>query len=79
MLQSIAAPVIFILGIVNIVMGLLILLSCRCIPGLKLADGLMKYPAYKRFYRYHCYIWWVFWPSVLVHAVFAIMFFGVPF
>jgi hypothetical protein len=78
MFQSIAVPVIFILGIFNVVIGLLILLSCRCIPGLKLTDGLMRYPAYKCFYKYHCYLWWVFWPSVLVHAIFAIAFFGIP-
>ena len=39
----------------------------------------MKYSAYKRFYKYHCYIWWVLLPSVVIHAGLALAFFGVPF
>jgi hypothetical protein len=78
--QSItAARLVFILGITNLVTGGLVLLSCRCIPGSKVTGNLMKYQAYKRFYRYHCYIWWVFLISVAVHAVFAIGFYGVHF
>jgi len=75
----IAARVIPILGIINLVSGGLIFSSCRCIPGSKVAGKLMKYSAYKRFFKYHCYIWWVFWPSVAVHAIFAITFYGIPF
>jgi hypothetical protein len=40
---------------------------------------MMKYGAYKYFFKLHCYLWWIFWPSVLVHAGVAIVFFGVPF
>ncbi len=39
----------------------------------------MKYPFYRRIYGFHCYIWWVFWGSVMVHAVFAIGSIGFPF
>ena len=78
--QSIGvAKLIFILGIINLVAGALIFFSCRCLPGNRLAGGLMKHSAYKRLFSYHCYIWWVFWPSVIVHAVLALAFFGVPF
>ena len=70
---------VFILGMVNLVTVLAIVLSCRCIPGLAIVGKLMKYPAYKRFYKYHCYFWWVLWPSVVVHAIFAISLIGVPF
>ena len=77
--QSIAPRVILILGIINLVSGGVIFSSCRCIPGLKITGNLMKYAAYKRYYKYHCYVWWVFWPSVIVHAIFAIVFFGIPF
>jgi hypothetical protein len=52
--------------------------SCRCLPGSRWAGGLMKHSAYKNFYKYHCYIWWVFWPSVVIHAFLAIAFFGIP-
>ncbi len=76
--SAIASWLIFTLGIINLVSILLILLSCRCIPGWKLTSKLMKYGVYKRFFRYHCYIWWVFWPSVVIHAIFAIGRFGIP-
>ncbi len=74
-----AARLILILGIINLASISLIFLSCRCIPGWKLTRRLTKYRAYKRFFQYHCYIWWVFWPSVIVHAVFAVGVAGIPF
>jgi hypothetical protein len=73
------AKLIFILGIINLVAVVLIFCSCRCVSGNRIAGRLMKYSAYQRFFSYHCYIWWVLWPSVVVHAVLAIAFFGVPF
>jgi len=73
-----AARVIFILGAFNIVMALLIFLSCRCFPGIKIAGRLMRYQPYRRFFGYHCYFWIVFWLSVIVHAFFALMFYGWP-
>jgi len=74
-----AARIIFIFGIINFVTGMLVLLSCRCIAGARITGNLMKYKIYQRFYKYHCYIWWVFWTSVIVHAVFAVAFLGIPF
>lgn len=73
-----AARTIFILGIFNLAAGLLIFFSCRCLPGSRVGARLMDYEPYRRFHRYHCYIWMVFWPSVAVHALFALMFFGWP-
>ncbi len=70
--------VIIILGIINLVAGLLIFLSCRCIPGWRASGWLMKYQWYQRFFRYHCYIWLAFWPSVAAHAVLVILFLGWP-
>jgi hypothetical protein len=75
----IAARLIFIFAVINLVTGALVLLSCRCIPTSKITASLMKYRTYQHFYRYHCYIWWVFWVSVIAHAVFAGMFFGIAF
>lgn len=77
--ETAVARLIFILGITNLVAVTLIFLSCRCTPGLVIIGKLMKYRAYQRFYKYHCYIWWVLWTSVVVHAVFAISSVGVPF
>lgn len=74
-----ATRIIIVLGIINLTTGLLIFFSCRCIPGLKFAKGLMKHGWYQKFFKLHCYIWWVFWGSVIVHAIFAIVYFGWPF
>lgn len=75
----IATRVIIVLGIINLTTGLLIFFSCRCIPALGFAKGLMKQHWYQKFFKLHCYIWWVFWGSVIVHAIFAIVYFGWPF
>ena len=69
---------IVVLGIINLVTGALIFFSCRCLPGSRLGNKLMKYQKYQRFYKYHCYIWRVFWPSVMIHAILALIFFGWP-
>jgi hypothetical protein len=69
---------IFALGILNLIAVAALFFSCRCVPGMRILGKLMKYSAYKRFFRYHCYIWWVLWPSVIAHALLAIAFFGIP-
>jgi hypothetical protein len=74
-----AIRVLFVLGIVNLVTGLLIFFSCRCLPGSRFGKSLMKNKWYQRFFKLHCYIWWVFWTSVVVHAIFAIVYVGWPF
>ena len=74
-----AARIIFILGIVNLVTGTLLFLTCRCIPGWNVTSGLMKLKFYQRLFPYHCYLWWVFWPAVVVHIIFALAFMGFPF
>ncbi len=71
-----AARILIILGIINFITGALIFFTCRCLPGSKLGSNLMKHRKYQRFFKYHCYLWWVFWPSVMLHAVVAIIFFG---
>jgi hypothetical protein len=73
-----AARTIFILGVVNALTILLIFFSCRCLPGSTIGSRLMEHGPFKRFYRYHCHLWKVFWPSVSVHAFFALMASGWP-
>lgn len=75
----VALRVLFILGIVNLVTGLLLFFSCRCLPGSRWGKGLMKHGWYQRFFKNHCYIWWVFWCSVVVHAILAMVYLGWPF
>lgn len=70
--------IILTLGIINFVSGLAIMITCRCLPTSKWGKGLMNYRPYKAFYKFHCFIWWVFWPSVMAHALLAIVTFGWP-
>jgi len=80
LLQSVMVPrIIVILGIINILAGAAVFFSCRCIPGARLMGKMMKYSAFQNFYKYHCYIWRVFWPSVFLHSLLVLMFFGLPF
>ena len=77
--QSVAvARLILSLGIVNFILILLIFLSCRCLPGSRVGSKLMKIRWYKRFFGNHCYLWAILWPSVVLHAFFAVMFLGWP-
>jgi len=77
--QSLAvARTIFILGVLNLVTGLMIFFSCRCLPGSRVGSRIRDLRPYKRLFRYHCHLWKIFWPSVAVHAFFALMFFGWP-
>ena len=73
---QIAVRIIFFLGITNVVSGILIFFSCRCLPGSRFGKGLMNHRYYQRFFKLHCYIWWVFWISVMVHAVLAMIYLG---
>ena len=75
----IAHQITYILGIVNLLTALLVLLTCRCMGGAHLSGKLMKYAAYKWLFTRHCVIWWFFWISVVIHAIFALAYFGVPF
>ena len=75
---GIAARLLLILGVVNLVTGLLVFFSCRCVGGSRLGVKLMGHKGYQRFFKLHCHIWKVFWPSVIVHALLAIVFFGWP-
>ena len=73
-----AARVIFVLGILNFVLIVLILSSCRCVSGSRIGGRLMKQRFYKRCFAKHCYLWYVLCSSVVIHAFFAIMFMGWP-
>jgi hypothetical protein len=74
-----AARLILILGLVNLVTGFFLLFTCRIVPAFKLTRNLMQNSLYKKVYRYHIYLWGIFWISVTVHVIFAINFMGWPF
>ncbi|MBS3108486.1 hypothetical protein J4409_01310 [Candidatus Woesearchaeota archaeon] len=33
---------------------------------------------YEKFYNYHCYYWWIFIISVILHATLALYAYGIP-
>ncbi|MBI4188805.1 MAG: hypothetical protein HY529_06330 [Chloroflexi bacterium] len=74
----VATRVIIVLGIINLLSGILVFLSCRCLGGSKIGTRLMKNKSFARFYRYHCHIWKVFWASVFLHTVLVMVFLGWP-
>ncbi|MDO8740749.1 MAG: hypothetical protein Q7J54_04240 [Candidatus Woesearchaeota archaeon] len=75
---SLGIKIVYVLGWTNILSLVLILLSCRCILGLK-PSSFSSSKLYMRFYKYHCYYWWLLIASVLLHAIMAFIIFGNPF
>ncbi len=75
----IGARLVYLLGIINIVGLLLVFFSCRCLMGSRLAKWLRQFGWYKKFYSMHCFYWWLFFVSVALHAVLAIIAYGNPF
>lgn len=64
--------VILITGIINLVMSLYLFITCRFVPVSHLTEGWMQKGWYKTLYKYHVYAWWLFIPSLLIHATLAI-------
>lgn len=78
--STLALQIIFITAILNLLLLLAISFSCRCVPVFgKLGNRLMSYRSFQRFYKLHCYFWPIFWVSVIVHMVFALVLIGIPF
>ena len=63
------------LGITNIITLILVLTTCRCMFG-TIVGRLWERPWYQKYYKLHCYFWILFIISVLSHAIFAIMSYG---
>jgi hypothetical protein len=75
-----AARIVFILGILNFLLFLLLLLSCRCVPMLSgFGKKWLEYPPFKRFYQWHCWLWLILLAAMVIHMVFAIGLLGIPF
>lgn len=73
------AQIIFILGVINLIMAILIIFTCRCIPMWKLTKSIVKFKSYQVLIKYHCYFWYIFWPSVVLHIIFTLSRLGIPF
>ena len=65
--------IILITAIVNIVAVLIVFFTCRFVPALRLTKPLTKKKWFIQLYRYHSYVWWLLAPSVLIHAILAIL------
>jgi len=77
--QSLAAVrIVFIFGIINFILFLLLFFSCRC-PVAGIGRTWMKSETYQKYFRFHCYLWWFLLASVIIHMIFAILVFGIPF
>ncbi|MEW6062946.1 MAG: hypothetical protein AB1571_01055 [Nanoarchaeota archaeon] len=76
---AIGAKLVFVLGITNVIGLLLIYFSCRCRLGNSFFSKLIKKKWYEKFYNMHCYFWWFFFTSVVLHAIIALLTFGIPF
>ena len=74
-----AARLSYVLGITNLVSMALVVLSCRCLMGIDFVKTMQQYSWYRKFYNKHCYYWWIFFASVLFHAVLSITAYGNPF
>jgi hypothetical protein len=60
-------------AIINIVTVLILFFTCRFIPTLNLTKPLVNKKWFKTIYKYHSAIWWLLAPSVLIHAVLALL------
>jgi cytochrome b561 len=74
-----ASQIIFVLGIINLLTGLTLVSSCRWFPLARITSKIAKNQTYKSFFKYHSYIWWIFWTSVIIHVIFAVGQLGIPF
>ena len=68
----------FIMGITNGILALLLFFSCRC-PVTNFGKKWMASGSFQKFYKFHCYFWWIFLASVVIHIVFSIGLYGIPF
>ncbi len=77
--NMVAPKIVFALGIMNLLTGLTLYFSCRCFPVGKVGKQMMQKEWFKKFYKYHCAIWKIFWTSVIIHVALAIAVFRIPF
>jgi len=75
---TLAIRLIYIFGITNIISILLVLTSCRCMGIANITNRFFDYLWYKKYYSKHCWYWWIFIISVLLHTSLAFYIFGVP-
>jgi DMSO/TMAO reductase YedYZ heme-binding membrane subunit len=79
-LQSAAvARVIFVMGILNFLILLFLLSTCRCLPTARIGKNWLKNRRYQKIYKFHGYIWYFLAVSMAIHMFLAINYYGIPF
>jgi hypothetical protein len=73
-----AIQILFIAGITNIIFLLFVLFSCRCMGIWKFGKNWFNNKKFQKFYSFHCYYWYGFIISVLIHTILAFYLFGWP-
>jgi hypothetical protein len=71
--------VLMITGWLNLIFFILILLSCRCIGFWRITRKVVGNRVFQGIYSKHCWYWYGFILSVLIHAVTSVMLFGLGF
>ncbi len=71
--------VVFALGIVNFLTLLALFFSCRCMGSRKPFSKMLHFKPFARFYKFHCYYWYILFGSVVAHLTIAIKVLGIPF
>ena len=69
------------LGLITLVFGLAIFVSCRICVSFLARAGLDRFTSgksYRSFYRFHSYYWWIFWFVFVLHVLTALMHSGIP-
>ena len=74
-----AVRVLFVSGLIVVVMSLLIMSSCRCVPAKGPIAAIRRAPWFSKLFSRHCIMWWIFALALVVHVVFAAGFIGNPF
>ena len=74
-----AVRILFLAGAALLVVSVLIMLSCRCVPSKGALGAVRKAGWFQSLFGRHCVLWRVFVVALVVHVVFALGFLGIPF
>jgi cytochrome b561 len=76
--NSIGMKLIVSLGILAGITALLIYLSCRVFPAWKPAKKITNNATYRKFFKMHGKLWWLFWGLVILHFLAVLFYFYIP-
>ena len=74
-----AVRILFLSGLSVLVLSVLLMASCRCVPAKGPLAAIRGARWFKGLFSRHCVLWTVFVVILVVHVVFAVGFLGMPF